>query len=133
MALSIAAGALAAKAELTAEVPAEKWKALRLQGLTRNASLSVRVETTGPIEVILARQDEAERFPKGLKATFTGSAERRMSFRVTVPMAGTYYVILDNRQGTEAREVRLFVEALPPKTPPKPAPREPKPAGETST
>ena len=132
MALSIAAGALAAKAELTAEVPAEKWKALRLKGLTRNTSLSVRVETTGPIEVILARQDEAERFPNGLKPTFTGSAERKMTFRVTVPMAGTYYVILDNRKGTETREVRLFVEALPPKTPDKPAPRRPKPPGETS-
>jgi hypothetical protein len=107
-------------------VPAEKWKTLRLKGLPKNASLSVRVETSGPIRVILARQDEAQRFPKGVRPSFSGSAERRLSFRVTVPLAGTYYVILDNRKGDAAREVRIYIEALPPRKPqPKPAPKQP--------
>ena len=124
--LSLAAAALAAEAELSAEVPPEKWRALRLKGLTQGASLRVRVETSGPIRVILAREDEAQRFPKGLKATFTGSAERRLSFAVSIPATGTYYVILDNRKGDALREVRLFVEALPARRPqPKPAPRQP--------
>ncbi|HZO03389.1 MAG TPA: hypothetical protein VFB93_19530 [Burkholderiales bacterium] len=61
--LAAAASALAAEAELSAEVPAEKWRALRLKGLTQGASLRVRVETSGPIRVILAREGEAERFP----------------------------------------------------------------------
>jgi len=131
--LSLAAAAFAAEAELSAEVPAEKWRALRLQGLTQGASLRVRVETSGPIRVILAREDEVQRFPKGLKATFSGSADRRLSFAVSIPAAGTYYVILDNRKGDALREVRLYVEALParraqPK--PKPAPRPP---GEAAT
>ena len=130
VALSLAAAAIAATAELSAEVPAEKWKALRLKGLTRNASLAVRVETSGPIQVILARHDEAQRFPNGLRATFSGSAERSMSFRVTVPMAGTYYVILDNRKGSETRSVRLFIEALPASPPKPPARPRPKPPGE---
>ena len=124
--LSLAAAALTAEAELSAEVPPEKWRALRLKGLTQGASLRVRVETSGPIRVILAREDEAQRFPKGLKATFTGSAERRLSFAVSIPATGTYYVILDNRKGDALREVRLFVEALPARRPqPKPAPRQP--------
>jgi len=122
--LSLAAAAFAAEAELSAEVPAEKWRALRLKGLTQGASLRVRVETSGPIRVILAREDEVQRFPKGLKATFTGSAERRLSFAVSIPAAGTYYVILDNRKGDALREVKLFVEALPARKPrPKPAPK----------
>jgi len=131
--LSLAAAAFAAEAELSAEVPAEKWRALRLKGLTQGASLRVRVETSGPIRVILAREDEVQRFPKGLKATFTGSAERRLSFAVSIPAAGTYYVILDNRKGDALREVKLFVEALPARRPapkPKPAPRPP---GEAAT
>jgi len=131
--LSLAVAAFAAEAELSAEVPAEKWRALRLKGLTQGASLRVRVETSGPIRVILAREDEVERFPKGLKATFSGSAERRLSFSVSIPAAGTYYVILDNRKGDAMREVRLFVEALPARRPqpkPKPAPRPP---GEAAT
>jgi hypothetical protein len=131
--LALAAAAFAAEAELSAEVPAEKWRALRLKGLTQGASLRVRVETSGPIRVILAREDEVQRFPKGLKATFSGSAERRLSFAVSIPTAGTYYVILDNRKGDAMREVRLYVEALPARRPqpkPKPAPRPP---GEAAT
>jgi len=86
----------------------------------------VRVETSGPIRVILAREDEVQRFPKGLKPTFSGTAERRLSFKVSIPAAGTYYVILDNRKGDAMREVRVFVEALPPRKPqPRPAPRQP--------
>lgn len=116
-----ASGAYAVEAELSAEVPAEKWRALRLKGLSKGASLSVRVETSGPIRVILAREDEAQRFPKGLKAAFSGSADRRLSFRIRVPVAGTYYVILDNRKGDAQRDVRIYVEALPARKPrPKP-------------
>ena len=132
--LGVALAAFAAEAELSAEVPAEKWRALRLKGLTQGASLRVRVETSGPIRVILAREDEAQRFPQGLKATFSGSAERRLSFSVGIPAAGTYYVILDNRKGDAMREVRLYVEALPARRPqPKPAPPRPKQPGEAAT
>jgi hypothetical protein len=126
--LAIAAAAFAAEAELSAEVPAEKWRALRLKGLPQGASLSVRVETSGPIRVILARENEVQRFPRGLKATFSGTAERRLSFRVSIPVAGTYYVILDNRKGDAQRDVRVYVEALPARRPqpkPKPAPKQP--------
>jgi hypothetical protein len=126
--LSLAASALGVDAELSAEVPAKKWRALRLKGLTQGASLRVRVETSGPIRVILAREDEVQRFPQGLNTTFSGSAARRLNFSVSIPAAGTYYVILDNRKGDAMREVRLFVEALPAHRPlqkPRPAPRQP--------
>jgi hypothetical protein len=122
--LVLAANVFAAEAQLSAEVPAQKWRALRLQGLSEGASLSVRVETSGPIRVILARADEVQRFPKGLKPAFSGSAERRLSFKVTIPAAGTYYVILDNRKGDAMREVRIDVEALPAR---KPRPKAPPP------
>ena len=122
--LLLAANVFAAEAQLSAEVPAQKWRALRLQGLSEGASLSVRVETSGPIRVILARADEVQRFPKGLKPAFSGSAERRLSFKVTIPAAGTYYVILDNRKGDAMREVRIDVEALPAR---KPRPKAPPP------
>ena len=132
-ALCAAAAALAARAELSAEVPASKWKVLRLVGLKQNASLTVRVETTGPIRIILARQDEAERFPKGVRAAFSGTAERRLSFRVRVPVAGTYYVILDNRKGEEARDVRVLIDTTAPApAQPRPEPRRPGQSAETA-
>jgi len=130
--LLCAACAFAAEAELSAEVPAEKWRALRLKGLPQGASLAVRIETSGPIRVILAREDEVQRFPRGLKATFSGTAERRLRFKVSIPAAGTYYVILDNRKGDAAREVRVFVEARAARKP-KPAAPPPRQPGEART
>jgi hypothetical protein len=116
----------AAKAELNAEVPAEKWKALRLRNLPKDASISLRVESSGPIRVIFLHQNELRRFPEPVRPAFVGTAERRLSIRVTVPVAGSYYVILDNRKGSEAREVRVFIEAVAPRrAEPKPKPKTP--------
>lgn len=116
--------ALAAKAELNAEVPAEKWKALRLRNLPKDASVAIRVESSGPIRVIFLHQAELQRFPKPVRPAFAGSAERRLTFRVQVPAAGNWYVILDNRKGPEAREVRVLIEALAPaRAKPKPLPK----------
>jgi hypothetical protein len=107
-------------------VPAEKWRALRLKNLPQGARLTVRIESSGPIRVILARESEVQRFPGGLKPTFRGSVERRLSFRVAIPVAGTYYVILDNRKGNATRDVRIYVEAHSARKPqPKPRPRQP--------
>lgn len=128
------AGALAAKAELSADVPAKKWKALRLKGLPKEGSVAVRVETSGPIIVIFVHHSELQRFPEPVRPVFSGTAERRLSFKVTLTVAGTYYVILDNRKGDAAREVRLFIEALParePRTKPSPKPRAPRGLEET--
>jgi hypothetical protein len=59
-----------------------------------------------------------------VRPAFAGSAERRLTFRVQVPAAGNWYVILDNRKGAETREVRLLIEALaPPRARPKPQPK----------
>lgn len=120
--------ALAAKAALNAEVPAKTWKSLRLRGLPKDASLAVRVEASGPITVILVHESELRRFPSPVRPAFAGSLERRLSFRVTVPVAGNYYVILDNRKGTEARTIKLLIEALGARRP-QPKPRVPEPPG----
>jgi hypothetical protein len=113
----------AAKAELNADVPAGKWKTLRLRNLPKDASVGLRVESSGPIRVIFLHQDELRRFPKPVRPAFVGTAERRLSIRVTVPLAGSYYVILDNRKGSAAREVRVLIEAVAPRrAEPKPKP-----------
>jgi hypothetical protein len=120
---ALAGAALAVEAQLSADVPAAKWKALRLRNLPANVSLAVRVETTGPIRVVLARESDAQQFPKSLRATFSGTAERRLTFRVNLTTAGDYYVILDNRKGDAAREVQVFIDARPSRPPQKkPAP-----------
>ena len=106
------AAALAASAQLVADVPAGNWKALRLRGLPQGASLAVRVETSGPIVVFFVHQEELKRFPdKPVRPAFSGLVERRLAFRVSLPLAGDYYVILDNRKNTADREVRVRIDA----------------------
>lgn len=123
----LATAALAAKAELNAQVPEGKWKALRLRNLPKDAAIAVRVESSGPIRVIFLHQDELKRYPKPVRPAFAGSAERNLTFQVRVPAAGNWYVILDNRKNTEARDVRILIDArgprrAAPKPKPKPAP-----------
>ena len=127
----LAGDALAAKAQLQAEVPAQQWRALRLKRLPKDASLAVRVQTAGPINVILIHEKELKRFPAPVNPLFAASAERRLSFKVTVPLAGDYYVILDNRRGSEARSVRVTIEAL--RALKKPPPVRPKEKGLDTT
>jgi hypothetical protein len=117
--------ARAASAEMNAEVPAKKWKALRLRGLTKGALVAVRVETSGPIAVIFVHQEELKRFPEQpVRPIFAGAVERRLSFSVKLPAAGSYYVILDNRKGTADHDVRVQIQARRAR---KPAPKPPAP------
>lgn len=101
----------AAQALLSVEVPPEKWKAVRLKNLPMGAKVEVRVESSGSLDVILIHRDELKRFPAAVNPDFQGSAERKLSFSVVIPKVGDYYVILDNRQNTEARKVRLIIRA----------------------
>jgi len=103
--------AQAAQALLSAEVPAAKWKAVRLKNLPKDTAISIRVETTGPIDVILVHRDELSRFPAAVNPEFQGSADRKLSFSVAVARSGDYFVILDNRQHAQARQVRILIRA----------------------
>lgn len=113
--LLLTTAALAAKAELNAQVPEGKWKALRLRNLPKDAAIAVRVESSGPIQVIFLHQDELKRYPNPVRPAFAGSAERSLAFQVRVPAAGNWYVILDNRKNTEARDVRILIDARGPR------------------
>jgi hypothetical protein len=124
--LAAAPDALAARVSVQAEVAPSTWKTVRLRGLPRGGSLAVRVETSGPINVLLVHESELARFPKPVRPAFAGSLDRRLSFKVTLPVAGTYYVVLDNRKGAEARSVKLLIEALRPRSRSPKAPARPK-------
>ncbi|HEX2197010.1 MAG TPA: hypothetical protein VHG88_00085 [Burkholderiales bacterium] len=117
---------MAARVSMQAEVAPGTWKTIRLRGLVRGASLGVRVETSGHINILLVHESELARFPKPVRPAFAGALDRRLSFKVTLPVAGTYYVVLDNRKGTQARSVKLLIEALRPRSRSPKAPARPK-------
>jgi len=101
----------AAQVLISVEVPPGKWKGARLKNLPKDAKVGVTVESSGSLDVILIHRDELKRFPAAVSPEFQGSTERKLSFSVVIPKAGDYFVILDNRQNTEARKVRLLIRA----------------------
>ncbi len=92
------------------DVPAGQWKAARLKGLPKDATLAVRVESSG--DVIVAILDSTSKGePDTSRPLFTGKVEKRLSFSVTVSEAGDHYLVLDNRRGSESRAVKVTVQA----------------------
>lgn len=119
--------AAATKAAVSAEVAAASWKTVRLRGLVQGGSLAIRVQSTGPIGVFLIHERELGRLPQPVEPLFAGSLERLLSFKVSLPLAGAYYLVLDNRKGAESRSIKLAIEALPPvprRAPARPGDRE---------
>lgn len=105
-------GARAAQALVNAEVPAAKWKAIKLKDLPQGTKVSIQVESrNGSLGLIFIHGDELKRFPAAVSPEFQGSVERKLAFSTVVSKKGDYYIILDNRQGSEARKTRLLIKA----------------------
>jgi hypothetical protein len=102
----------AAQALITADVPAGKWKGVRLKNLPEATRVAIQAESgSGSVDLIFIHGEELKRFPAAVSPEFQGTVERKLSFSVTISRKGDYYVILDNRRGSEPRKVRLLIRA----------------------
>jgi hypothetical protein len=127
--------ARAAEAAMSVDIPAGQFKAVRMRNLPKDAIMAVAVQSTGQVVVSLLNELDARRFPKAQDPVFVGSLDQRLSFTVTIPAEGTYFLVLDNRQGAEARKVKFAIRAQrgasspaptpPPSTVPPPVPPAP--------
>jgi hypothetical protein len=104
-----AAPATSAEASLGVVVPAGAWKGVRLEGITVNATLTASVESDGEIAVALLDAAQYAAFPAGTKAVFRGRTDGKLEFAVRAPVRGDYYLIVDNRGGSEDRVVQLTI------------------------
>ena len=128
LALGVAAGpAGGAEAAMTVEVPAGQFKALRLRNLPKDAVMAVGVQTNGKLLLIFVNEQDYKRLPKPEEPIFMGSVDRSLSFTVTIPAAGHYFLVFDNRRGAEAQRVKFALRAergRPPQQQP-PPPQQP--------
>jgi len=104
-----AAPATSAEVSLGVVVPAGAWKGVRLQGISVNATLTASVESDGEIAVALLDAEQYAAFPAGTKAVFRGRTDGKLEFAVRAPVRGDYYLIVDNRDGSDARSVQLTI------------------------
>ena len=103
--------AAAAEAAMSVELPAGKHKAVRLRNLPKGAIMAVAVQTSGPIAISLLSELDYRRFPKVEDPVFLATVERKLSFTVTVPATGNFYLVLDNRRAEDARKVKFLIRA----------------------
>jgi hypothetical protein len=121
----------AAEAAMSVRLPAGKWKSVRLRSLPKDAVMAVVVQTTGAIGVGLLSEADYRRFPSVRDPVFFGAVDRRLSFTVTIPEAGNYYLVLDNRRSQELRNVKFLIRARRGPASDLPAPEKRPPANTT--
>jgi hypothetical protein len=100
-----------AQAALSADVPAGRHKVLRLRNLPRDAQVAVAIQSTGRVTVSFLGEADFKRFPQPEEPLFVAPVERSLSFAVTMPATGDYYVVFDNCKGTEAQKVKMVIRA----------------------
>ena len=98
----------AASVMLNTNVVAGKWKAVRLKNLPEGAMVAVRVESTGSLVVALVN---SQGYTRSSRPLFVGQLEKSLSFSVAIPKTDHYFLVLDNRKGTENRDVTIAVQA----------------------
>ena len=103
------APAAAASAQVSVEVPAGKTKTVRLRKLPRGAVIGVAVVASGKLRIALV--SAIQLMSKKPEALFRVALERRLSFRVVIPESSDYYLVLDNRRGTEPVKTTATISA----------------------
>ena len=113
LAALFAGSVAAADAAVSVEVPAGKAKNIRLRNLPAGAAMAVRIVSSGKVLVALVSAKELG------SPLFRGVVERRLTFRVSIPERGDYFLVLSNRGGAEALEVQAEIRAVAaPRAPP---------------
>ena len=109
--LPAAAWAQQNQARLTAEVPPGKFKTLRLRNVPAEAQVALAVKSSSRIVLSVLNEEDARSFPQVQEPILTAPVEQAMSFAVTIPAAGNYYVVFDNTKGTDTAKVQMALRA----------------------
>lgn len=91
--------ASAQSAQVSIDVPPGKVKTVRLRHLPLGTAVAVVVVASGKLRTALISASEIKSARP--RALFSGAFERKLSFRVVIPETADYYLLLDNRRGTE--------------------------------
>ena len=96
---------------LNVDIPAGKWKGIRLRNLPKDAVVAVQVESSDEILVALMDSKSFQRFSKTSRPLFLGQVEKKLAFTVSIPRAGDHFLVFDNRTGAQSRAVTVTIRA----------------------
>jgi len=96
---------------LNVTVPPGQWKALKLRNLPKGAFVAVKIESSSEITVAFVDTSDYQKLPHPKRPLMLGKVEKRLTFSVSIPAAGNYFVVLTNHRSRGPQEVRLTVSA----------------------
>jgi len=96
---------------INVNVPPGQWKTARLKSLPKDAVVAVKVECDGEILVGVVDTKDYLTYPKSPRPLFLGRVLKKLSFSVSIPESGHYYVVLDNRAGSQSQAVTITMSA----------------------
>jgi len=73
--------------------------------------LAVEIQCESKFVVSLLNEADAKHFPRADEPVFVGTVERKLSFSVAIPQAGTYFLVFDNRQTPQTQKVKFAIKA----------------------
>ncbi len=109
--LSSAAAQTKGPVIVSADVAPGKWKAIRLRNLPKEAVVAVRVRSSGEVMIAFLDTEDYRHFPAVTRLLFSGRVEKQFTLSLKIPAAGDYFVVLDNRLGSESRTVTVTIRA----------------------
>ena len=92
-------------------IPAGTLKAIRLRNLPRETMVAVALRCDGSLTVGLVNASDRARFPDVTNPLFLGQTESKLGFSATIPQQGDYFIVLDNRTGTDPRHITMTTRA----------------------
>ena len=121
----------AQEAAVATEIAPGKSKSVRLRSLPQGAVVAVRVTSSGRLGVALVGVKHLKEPKPDSKPLFRGVVQDKLSFRVTIPEADDYLLVLNNRAGQETLKVEVEMRASRGRS--KPAPRDHAPRPEKAS
>ena len=112
---------------MTVEVPAGQTRSIRLRSVPGGSVMAIRIESDGRVLVALVAAKQLKNPGSPPKALFRGSADRKLTFRVSIAERDDYFLVLNNRQGTEPRSVEVEIRSARRAPKPVPPPYSPRP------
>jgi hypothetical protein len=79
--------------------------------MVKDVVLGVVVQVPDKVGVSLLSELDYRRYPKAEEPVFASIVEKQLSFTVTIPQNGDYFLVFDNRQGIAAQKAKFVVRA----------------------
>jgi hypothetical protein len=109
----LSGGTQAAEKEafFTVTVPPEQFKAARLRNLPEGADVGVAVESSRLVTIAVIDSADYSRLPHPQKPLMVGKVDRKLTFSVSIPASGDYFVVLVNPDTRNPADVKVKVQA----------------------